>query len=132
MGKAESDSRSSGCGSADESRVVKDPFAALDLPPDEKCVHCGKYGLQVREGVRKPGGGSSLLAIEGGPAIFCPSCGESWFTAQTMHEFEQIRRQRNSTTASSNERDITLADAAKRIEADDRLVSIRAVSDDAG
>ena len=132
MGKAESDSRSGGCGSADESRAIKDSFAALNLPPDEKCVHCGQHGLQVREGVRKIGGGNSLGAIEGIPAIFCPSCGESWFTAQTMHEFEQIRRHRNSTDAISSERDIALVDAARRIEADSRLVSIRAVSDDVG
>ncbi len=34
--------------------------------------------------------------IEGIPLIACPHCGESWFTAQTMHEIERIKRLRKS------------------------------------
>ena len=89
MGKAESDSRSSPRGSAGKSGAMKGSFAVPDLPPDEKCVHCGKDGLRVRESARKIGGENSLGVIEGIPAICCPSCGESWFTAQTMHDFGQ-------------------------------------------
>ena len=28
--------------------------------------------------------------------LSCPNCGESWFTAQTMHEIERIKRLRKS------------------------------------
>ena len=37
-----------------------------------------------------------MLVIEGIPAISCPHWGESWFTAQTMHEMERIMRLRKS------------------------------------
>ena len=37
-----------------------------------------------------------MLLIEGIPMISCPHCGESWFTARTMHEIERIKRLRKS------------------------------------
>ena len=63
---------------------------------DEPCVHCSKEGLLLREVTRSFGKGSALLVIERIPAISCPHCGESWFTAQTMHEIERIKRLRKS------------------------------------
>lgn len=40
--------------------------------------------------------GSALLVIEGIPMFSCASCGESYFSAQTMHEIERIKALRNS------------------------------------
>ena len=70
--------------------MAKDLFSSPDMPPDQKCVHCGRNGLQLREVARNFGKGKSLLAIEGIPMISCPHCRESWFAAQTMHEIEYV------------------------------------------
>ena len=66
------------------------------MSSDEPCVHCNKEGLLLREVTRSFGKGSALLLIERIPMISCPHCGESWFTAQTMHEIERIKRLRKS------------------------------------
>jgi len=63
---------------------------------DEACVHCASTGLTLRAVTRSFGTGRDLLVIEGIPLISCPHCGESWFTAQTMHEIERIKRLRKS------------------------------------
>jgi hypothetical protein len=36
------------------------------------------------------------LVIEGVPLWSCPGCGESYFTAKTMHEIERIKALRKS------------------------------------
>ena len=66
------------------------------MSSDDPCVHCSKEGLLLREVTRSFGKGSALLVIERIPMISCPHCGESWFTAQTMHEIERIKRLRKS------------------------------------
>ena len=40
---------------------------------------------------RSFGHGPKLLVIESIPMWSCPQCGESYFTAQTMHEIERIK-----------------------------------------
>jgi 4-hydroxy-3-methylbut-2-en-1-yl diphosphate synthase IspG/GcpE len=35
-----------------------------------------------------------LLVIENIPVISCPSCGESYLTAETLHEIERVKRDR--------------------------------------
>jgi len=42
------------------------------------------------------GEGQSLLVIEGVPMLSCPHCGESYFSAATMHELERIKALRKS------------------------------------
>ena len=37
-----------------------------------------------------------MLVIENIPLWSCPICGESYFTAQTMHEIERIKALRKS------------------------------------
>jgi len=37
-----------------------------------------------------------LLVIEGIPLWSCPRCGESYFTAQTLHEIERIKTLRKA------------------------------------
>jgi YgiT-type zinc finger domain-containing protein len=52
--------------------------------------------VQLRRVTRSYGAGKSLLVIEGVPLLSCPRCGESYFTAATMHELERIRALRGS------------------------------------
>ncbi|MGH8654841.1 MAG: type II toxin-antitoxin system MqsA family antitoxin [Gammaproteobacteria bacterium] len=60
---------------------------------------CGQAGVQRREVTRSFGRGPQLLVIEGIPMWSCPHCGESYFTAQTMHEIERIKALRKSLAA---------------------------------
>jgi len=43
---------------------------------------------------RSYGKGENLLVIENGPVISCPHCGESYLTAETLHEIERIKLHR--------------------------------------
>ncbi|HET6890299.1 MAG TPA: type II toxin-antitoxin system MqsA family antitoxin [Pyrinomonadaceae bacterium] len=61
-----------------------------------RCVSCGRAGMQLRKVTRSFGDGDSLLVIEGIPLWACPHCGESYFTAQTMHQIERIKALRKS------------------------------------
>jgi YgiT-type zinc finger domain-containing protein len=58
------------------------------------CDICGKSGVRQRYSSRSYGQGESLLVIEGVPVMSCPHCGESYLTAQTLHQIERIKRQR--------------------------------------
>ena len=49
---------------------------------------------------RSFGKGAALLVIEAIPLWSCPSCGESCFSAQTMHEIERIKALRKSVAVS--------------------------------
>jgi YgiT-type zinc finger domain-containing protein len=60
------------------------------------CAACGRSGIQFRRVTRSFGHGKALLVIEGIPSASCPHCGESYFTAQTMHEIERIKSLRKS------------------------------------
>lgn len=52
--------------------------------------------MHVKHVTRSYGKGANLLVIERIPMWSCPSCGESYFTAQTMHELERIKALRKS------------------------------------
>ncbi len=43
---------------------------------------------------RSYGKGRKLLVIENVPVVTCPSCGESYLTADALHEIERIKLQR--------------------------------------
>jgi YgiT-type zinc finger domain-containing protein len=43
---------------------------------------------------RAYGKGDDLLLIENVPVISCPDCGESYITAETLHQIDQIKRER--------------------------------------
>ncbi|MBI5504790.1 MAG: type II toxin-antitoxin system MqsA family antitoxin [Deltaproteobacteria bacterium] len=60
------------------------------------CASCGRAGIQSRNVTRSFGAGKALLVIEGIPVWSCPHCGESYFTADTMHEVERIKTLRKS------------------------------------
>jgi YgiT-type zinc finger domain-containing protein len=60
------------------------------------CDVCGKEGAKVRYVSRSYGQGEDLLVIENVPVISCPHCGESYLTAETLHEIERIKLHRQS------------------------------------
>ena len=45
---------------------------------------------------RSYGKGANLLVIENVPVIVCPHCGESYLTAETLHELGRIKLHRRS------------------------------------
>ena len=63
---------------------------------EHRCAHCGSGKIQLKHVTRSFGKGANLLVIEGVPLWSCPSCGESYFTAKTMHEIERIKALRKS------------------------------------
>ena len=60
------------------------------------CDVCGEGRVHVRRVTRSYGTGASLLVIENVPIVVCPSCGESYLTAETLHEIERIKLHRRS------------------------------------
>lgn len=60
------------------------------------CDICGTSGAQVRSMTRSYGKGANLLVIENVPVVVCPHCGESYLTAETLHEIERIKLLRRS------------------------------------
>ncbi|MBC8449341.1 MAG: type II toxin-antitoxin system MqsA family antitoxin [Chloroflexi bacterium] len=55
------------------------------------CDICGQGGARIRKVARTYGKGKDLLVIEGIPVVSCPHCGESYLTAETLHEIERIK-----------------------------------------
>lgn len=60
------------------------------------CETCGKGGVRLRHVTRSYGEGANLLVIENVPVYSCPHCGESYLTAETLHEIDRIRRERTT------------------------------------
>ncbi|MDP2898377.1 MAG: type II toxin-antitoxin system MqsA family antitoxin [bacterium] len=63
------------------------------------CEICAEEGARVRRVSRSYGKGDGLLVIENVPVISCPHCGESYITAETLHEIERIKRDRKRVAA---------------------------------
>ena len=57
---------------------------------------CGEKGVRVQHVTRSYGKNSTLLVVENVPIIACPNCGESYLTAETLHEIASIRLHRNA------------------------------------
>ena len=64
--------------------------------PSQLCASCGQPGVRLRNVTRGFGRGPLLLVIEDIPLWTCPHCGESYLTAQTLHEIERIKALRKS------------------------------------
>lgn len=60
------------------------------------CEYCGKGAAKLRHVTRSYGKGAALLVIENVPVIRCPDCGQTYLTAETLHEIERIKRHRRS------------------------------------
>lgn len=50
------------------------------------CDLCGKPGARIRHINETHGKGKDLLLIQNVPMVDCPTCGEAYFTAETLHE----------------------------------------------
>ena len=60
------------------------------------CDICGQEGAQIRRVTRSYGKGADLLVIENVPMVSCPDCGDTYLTAETLHEIERIKLHRQS------------------------------------
>lgn len=60
------------------------------------CDVCGKSGAKIIHVSKSYGRGENLLVIENVPVISCPHCGESYLTAKTLREIENIKRNRTN------------------------------------
>ena len=58
------------------------------------CDVCGKDGAKIVHITEAHGKGADLLIIEDIPMISCPHCGESYLTAETLHEIETLKQER--------------------------------------
>lgn len=57
---------------------------------------CGKAQAQIKFITRNYGKGANLLIIENVPTVVCDGCGESYLTAETLHEIARIKLHRKS------------------------------------
>jgi YgiT-type zinc finger domain-containing protein len=60
------------------------------------CDICGTGEAQIKHITRSYGKGEKLLIIENVPVIVCQKCGESYLTAETLHEIARIKLHRKS------------------------------------
>jgi YgiT-type zinc finger domain-containing protein len=58
------------------------------------CDICGKNGARIHRATRTYGKGENLFVIENVPVVTCPHCGESYLTAETLHELERLKLHR--------------------------------------
>ncbi len=74
-----------------------------------KCDICGKDGAKVRRVARTYGKGKRLLVIENVPVVSCPNCGESYLTAETLHEIERLKAHQKSLASERRVRTLAYA-----------------------
>ena len=70
--------------------------SSMSTAVEPSCAHCNAGPVHLKHVTRSFGKGEDLLVIENIPMWSCPRCGESYFTAQTMHELERIKAVRKS------------------------------------
>jgi YgiT-type zinc finger domain-containing protein len=58
------------------------------------CDVCGQEGARVRRVARAYGKRKNMLVIENIPVVSRPYCGESYLTADTLHEIERLKLHR--------------------------------------
>ncbi len=78
--------------SASVANSLSSPLTSVD----PQCEYCGSSDVQLKYVTRSFDKGAALMVVESIPMWSCPSCGESYFSAQTMHEIERIKAQRKS------------------------------------
>lgn len=61
-----------------------------------RCDVCGRDGARSRRVTRTYGKGRSELLIQNVPVVACGSCGETYMTAETLHEIERLKMHRGS------------------------------------
>jgi len=87
-----------------ERRKIKKPTNG-NIGPMEKhnmtCDICGQEGAKLRNVTETYGKGIDLLVVEDIPMFSCLHCGESYFTAETLHEIERIKNHRHELAVKS-------------------------------
>ncbi|MBF0352280.1 MAG: type II toxin-antitoxin system MqsA family antitoxin [SAR324 cluster bacterium] len=73
------------------------------------CDICGQNSAQIRHLPRSYGKGEKLLVIENVPVVMCTQCGESYLTADTLHEIERIKLHRRNF---AKQRNVSVAEFA--------------------
>ena len=63
------------------------------------CDICGQEGAKTRYVSRSYGKGEDLVVIDRIPVVVCPNCGETYMTADTMHEVQRLKLHRRSVKA---------------------------------
>jgi YgiT-type zinc finger domain-containing protein len=62
------------------------------------CEPCGQDSAHIRRVPQTLGKGDELIVVEHVPLVVCRNCGESYFTADTLHHLEHIRCTRETST----------------------------------
>ena len=62
------------------------------------CDICGKHGARIRRVTETYGKGKDYLIVENVPAVTCTNCGETYYTAETLHELDRIKVHRKQFT----------------------------------
>ena len=60
------------------------------------CDNCGTEGAKIRKVTRSYGKGDDEYLIHDVPIVSCPSCGESYLTADTLQKLERLKLHRKS------------------------------------
>jgi YgiT-type zinc finger domain-containing protein len=58
------------------------------------CEVCGAVGAVEKRATKSFGSGDSLVVIEDIPVVHCPTCHESYVTAETSRQLDRIRKNR--------------------------------------
>jgi YgiT-type zinc finger domain-containing protein len=64
-----------------------------------RCDVCGQDGANIKHVSRSYGKGEEMVVIDHVPVVVCPDCGESYMTADTMHELQRLKLHRRSVKA---------------------------------
>ncbi len=62
------------------------------------CKICGNNSAKVRKVARTYGKGKDMFVIEDVPVVSCLHCGESYLTAETLHEVERLKLHKKELT----------------------------------
>jgi len=74
----------------------------LNKDKNKICEVCGYSKAQIKYITRSYGKGANLLIIENVPVVSCANCGESYLTAETLHEIARIKLHRKSFAKKRN------------------------------
>lgn len=64
------------------------------------CDCCGKDGAVTKLISRSFGSGEDILVVDKVPIVVCPNCGESYLSAETLHELERLKLHRGKMQVS--------------------------------
>lgn len=64
--------------------------------PVLRCDGCGAEQARMHRVTRSYGSGKDLLVIENIPVVSCPVCGQTYVSAETLHELERLKRHRHT------------------------------------